>query len=269
MAYFIDDSAGGSNSYQIYDSTLLTSFGINSGTSSNFLLYNSYCNFPNGLTLDNNASVFFSSCNTAGSGVPTLGSGATVTYLNSVNYNSQYQSDNSSSQSVYADKNQQVWFPKNAIFNAYNSNDITNVTGDGTDYTIPFDTVIVDNQSGWNAGTGQYQIPATTPSPCFWKFHSKVTVGDVGAGHTSGLLTIHTPNRNLGHYFNPAAMKDASNMITVETYGMMNGIGPDAVPNKAYVSIQVSGSTKTVTVKGVGGGTNITDFTAELVGAPS
>ena len=63
-------------------------------------------------------------------------------------------------------------------------------------------------------------------------------------------------------------MKDASNMITVETYGMMNGIGPDAVPNKAYVSIQVSGSTKTITVKGVGGGTNITDFTAELVGVP-
>ncbi len=269
MTYFIDDSAGGSNSYQIYDSTLLTSFGINSGTSSNFLIYNSYCNFPNGLTLGNNATVLFSSSNTAGSGTPTLGSGATVTYLNSVNYNNQYQSDNSSSQSVYADKNQQVWFPKNAIFNAYNSNDIANVTGDGTDYTIPFDTVIIDNQSGWNTGTAQYQIPATTPSPCFWKFHSKVTIGNVGAGHTSGLLTIHTPNRNLGHYFNPAASKDTSNMVTVETYGMMNGIGPDAVPNKAYVSIQVSGSTKTVAVKGVGGGTNITDFTAELVGVPA
>src|SRR5690606_12830096 len=87
MAYFIDDSAGGSNTYQIYNSALLTSFGINSGPSSNFLIYNSYCNFPNGLTLGNNATLVFSSCNTTGSGAPTLGTGATVQYSDSLSGN--------------------------------------------------------------------------------------------------------------------------------------------------------------------------------------
>ncbi len=41
------------------------------------------------------------------------------------------------------------------------SGNISNVTGDGTDYAILYDTVTFDTASGYAAGTGLYTIPTT------------------------------------------------------------------------------------------------------------
>lgn len=41
------------------------------------------------------------------------------------------------------------------------SGNISNVTGDGTDYSILYDTTVFDSATGYNSGTGLYTIPTT------------------------------------------------------------------------------------------------------------
>lgn len=51
--------------------------------------------------------------------------------------------------------------PSAVKFSAYLANPVSNVTGNSTNYTVVFDTVVVDTASGYNASTGHYTFPKT------------------------------------------------------------------------------------------------------------
>ena len=55
----------------------------------------------------------------------------------------------------------EVTLPLQCAFSAYLAADKLNVTGNGTIYTIPFDTELFDRNSDFNTGTGVFVAPVT------------------------------------------------------------------------------------------------------------
>lgn len=70
----------------------------------------------------------------------------------------------------------------NPSFNVYLSSTQNNVTGDGTSYQVPFDTVVFDSTNSYNTGTFNYACPVTGiyNFNCFiWSFNN-VTANTLG-----------------------------------------------------------------------------------------
>jgi len=71
--------------------------------------------------------------------------------------------------------NRERTMPLQPAFFAYNSTLRTNVTGDGTAYTLIFNTVVLDQNSDYNNTTGVFTAPVTG----YYKFFSSVSMDDV------------------------------------------------------------------------------------------
>lgn len=71
-------------------------------------------------------------------------------------------------------------------FNAYCSANITDVTGDGTGYTIIFNTESFDVGNNFNTTTGTYTFPVTGK----YQLNVNVGVGGILVGHTQLLIQI-------------------------------------------------------------------------------
>lgn len=133
--------------------------------------------------------------------------------------------------------------PLNSSFNAL-SGDHTNVTGDGTAYTVIFGTVSYDQNSNYNNTTGIF----TAPVAGRYHFSTGVTFSNIGAAHTSGTFQIQTTGGNfLGGFVNPTAVA-AGGVYTFNMSCYANMSAGDT----AKVVLTVSGSTKTINVNGVG-----------------
>ena len=68
------------------------------------------------------------------------------------------------------------------IFSAYNSSTDSNVTGDGTLYTVIFDTELVDSASAYNNATGIFTAPTTGN----YMFSTSLRIDGLLSGHTEG-----------------------------------------------------------------------------------
>lgn len=131
------------------------------------------------------------------------------------------------------------------LFSAIKSAVTTDVTGDGTTYSVICDTEIVDRNSNYDNTTGTF----TAPVDGFYllKFHCLVL--DLLSTHTNGQAIINTSNRDYyGSFINPYALSTGGFCpLWCECIADMDA------GDTAVFQIQVSNGTKVVDVYGNSG----------------
>lgn len=143
--------------------------------------------------------------------------------------------------------------PNRPCFQAYNSADDANVTGDGTAVTIEFDTEVFDRGSNYNNTSDTF----TAPVAGVYLLSAKARLTGLGASHTGCSLAIVTSNRSYQKFLNPGAMRDSNNKLTVDLTVLADMDAADT----ANVSVTISGGTKAVTIEGA---TEYTSFFGKL-----
>lgn len=132
----------------------------------------------------------------------------------------------------------EINYPLQPAFLAQPSAGATDVTGDGTAYTVVLGTEIFDQNGDFASNTftapvtGRYQLSAI------------FAISTILAGHTTGLFEFTTSNRNVSSFNSPAACQTAGNVLRLSQSLLMDMDAADT----ANLTITVSGSTKTVDV---------------------
>lgn len=129
--------------------------------------------------------------------------------------------------------------PLQPAFCANNSTQDTNQTGDGTSVSVQFDAERFDQQ-------GNFATPSfTAPVDGKYAFSASVSLGSLGAGHTSAVLQLVTSNKTYTLCRgNAAAMRDSGNSYNLN--GSMT-VEMEAA-DTASIAVVVSNSTKTVSI---------------------
>jgi len=134
----------------------------------------------------------------------------------------------------------EVNLPLQPSFSATNNGALSNVTGDGTNYTIIFGTEDYDIGGSYNAGTGVF----TAPIAGKYQFNTSVSLSEIGAAHTSCIIQIVTSGGT--------AEIIRINPIVVAVSGIVSFSGAIQIDltaaQTASVLVVVSGSTKTVDI---------------------
>lgn len=133
-------------------------------------------------------------------------------------------------------------YPLQPTFRARRSADVANATGDGTLYTVPFNTELYDV-------TNNYASPNfTVPIAGQYLVTAGVVFGNlsVGAGHTTVQILI--TSTALGDIANSRvnAASNSNGFIALNC----SCISALAAADTVYVRAQVEGGTKTVTIQG-------------------
>jgi len=118
---------------------------------------------------------------------------------------------------------------------------VTNVTGDGTLYTILFDTVVSQQGSNYNSGTGTYTIPVTG----YYLVVCNVVYAGVISSHTTGVIKSGGTH-NFITQFGPFQSADASGNVT----GTVNFIRSFTASDTLTITTTISGGTKVVDLVG-------------------
>lgn len=113
----------------------------------------------------------------------------------------------------------------------------SNITGDGTVTTIPFDTVTTnsgfDQASNFNTSTYRF----TAPVAGRYLVHCTAYLSGVTAGHNSGTIFILGNNtNNIGQYiFNPGAIRDVNNTCSIAFTQMLTFAANDYIEMRLVV----------------------------------
>lgn len=144
-----------------------------------------------------------------------------------------------------------ISYPLQPCFSAYLSGSPTNVTGDATLYVIAYDSVNYDQGSNFNTTTHAFVAPATGK----YLFTGMTYTQNIGIAHTNYNILIQNLTSGFNYYLwslNPQVqavggvyLNNFSNMISC------------AAGDNIVMSLQISGSTKTI---GILGGQAITLF---------
>lgn len=134
-----------------------------------------------------------------------------------------------------------------ASFQAARSSIVTNVTGDGSDYTVVFDTSLYNVGSAYNTSTGVFTAPVTGK----YLFSAAVLVTNLSSGHTIGWIALSQSNASFPTAFssgmNPFAVQRSDGFCGMNLVStILNLNAGDAVSLKVHIA----GSTKTVSVYG-------------------
>jgi hypothetical protein len=131
---------------------------------------------------------------------------------------------------------------------AYTSSALTNVTGDGTAYTLVTNQELVDQ--GGNYASGILTIPITSNA---FMLSGAVALSGLNSSHTSLLIELVTTGRVWQIVaLNPGAIRDSSNNLIVP---LPATLFPASATNTASLRITVLGSTKTVGILAASSGT--------------
>lgn len=125
-------------------------------------------------------------------------------------------------------------------FSAYLSSPQSNVTGDGTIYTVPFDTALTNIGGGFDTGTGVFTAPITGN----YQFNYIITYFNTGAS-TSFIEAFQGTNFNVRSNESATANVVTGTLITT---GSM--IFPMTAGDTMFITAAAFGSTKTVEVYG-------------------
>jgi hypothetical protein len=88
--------------------------------------------------------------------------------------------NNATNTNIIVGSGGEINYPLQPAFFARLSGDLTDVTGDGTQYNIPWDTELLDQNADFNTGTGVFTAPVTG----LYSFSCAITA--------SGILNTHT-----------------------------------------------------------------------------
>lgn len=134
----------------------------------------------------------------------------------------------------------EITYPLQPAFSAVSAGD-TDVTGDGTVYTIIFGTEIFD-QNGDFDGTSTFTAPVTGR----YMFSVSVRISGVLISHTSAALILVTSNRSYRLYLcSPFNLGETASGNVASTLGGTAFADMDA-GDTATVTITVSGGTKVI-----------------------
>lgn len=138
--------------------------------------------------------------------------------------------------------------PATCAFAATQSASLTNLTGDGTSYTVLPDTVLFDQKGNYTPGSGTFTAPVTGR----YVIGGCVNLSSLGAGHTQGTFNINTAGSVArtyrAGYSNAGAMRDSNNDLTYTGEFIISLVAGDTVK----MVVIVSNSTKTVGLQGDG-----------------
>ena len=138
-------------------------------------------------------------------------------------------------------------------FLAYLSSTQSNVTGDGTNYTILFDTEVFDQASNYNPATGTFTAPVDG------RYQFNVGVNLIATTATGMTLSVVTSNRT----YRPVAMKPSNVSSAGGDAAIPGAILADMdAGDTVTVVVQASGTTKTASV--FGNATLVTYFSGFL-----
>lgn len=151
-------------------------------------------------------------------------------------------------------------------FMASQGSALTNLTGDGTVYTLIADVENFDNASNYNNATGIFTAPKTGR----YFFYAQVLLTSVGVGHTGCEITLQQAGSATAFFAgsdsNPATGRSLSNNVNdycLKVQGMIQLTAGDTMK----VQLLVTGSTKTIGVFGSSGGQFYTSFGGYLLPA--
>jgi len=131
----------------------------------------------------------------------------------------------------------EVTMPSQPAFLASNSL-ASNVTGDGTTYTMVYANEIYDQNSDFD-GTSTFTAPVTGR----YLFCASIVLGELSASFTAGSMRIVTSNRTItADSANYGAERSGSNILIISVSHMVDMDAADT----CTIDVTVSGSTKTV-----------------------
>ncbi len=215
-----------------------------SSTTVNQILYSSSSNTVSGLATANNGALI-----TSAGGVPSIGTvpiaagGTNATSMSTSTGIVKYDGTSLvTSSTAKIDSSNRYTNTSQPLFYAFNTSTDTNVTGDGTSYTILFDSAVINQGSHYNTGTGIF----TAPVAGFYSFSANVLVGDIGTHNECILFFTGNVNQTRASNCNPSAMKTGGNQLSVGGSFFINMAANDTMKIVLYVA----GSTKTVDVQG-------------------
>ena len=145
-------------------------------------------------------------------------------------------------------------FPLTPCFAAFMTTTQTNITGDGTQATVIFDTELFDQNADYNAATGIFTAPVTGR----YSFKAGVRYVDVTAAFTWQRFLLVTSNRTWDQgYTNPGATFATS--ISPSSLGQQFSAYVDMdASDTASMDVNMSGGTKIIDAGG--DATNISTF---------
>lgn len=144
-----------------------------------------------------------------------------------------------------------VTHPLNPNFLATVTSTLSNVTGDGTNYTVIFGTEIVDYAANYDPTTGTFTAPVTG----MYQFNAVILLSGLVAGNTDGQILLVTSNRTYNTRQSVGAMRDNLDRCSLQ---ISQSCDMDA-GDTCVIQILVSGGSKVTDILS-GGASSFSGF---------